>query len=158
MIKLSALFAILVAPAFASCPDPTRQEGAVYNATGAELLAPRTFAVTAGGGLPVPCVDFVDADPSLLREELVGFMSGEPTAVIELEGMAPHILTVSARAECGPVLTVHASDGQWYFGEFSDAGQAVTLWGAPDGPLRVWVGSTTLAQCEGAFTLETFDR
>lgn len=72
--------------------------------------------------------------------------------------MAPHILTVRAAAGCRPVLAVRSGDGLWFFGETKNGKQEVTLWGAPDGPLQVWIGAATPEGCEGEIELETYDR
>ena len=109
------------------------------------------------GSDPAPC-DTWQAE-GIVTGDLAGFLPTAPTAVFELEGMAPHILMVMAEASCDPVLAVRSADGLWHFGEARNDRQEVTVWGAPDeGPLQVWVGAGTEAGCEGTVILETFDR
>ncbi len=148
-------FAVLAAPVFASCPLPTLDAPA-YSATGQDLISPQSWEVSVQGDHPAPCDAWQEAQ--VFTGELAGFLPEDPTAIFELSGMAPHILMVMARAECTPVLAVRSGDGQWFFGETRNDRQEATLWGAPDGPLQVWVGTATGETCEGVVTLETFDR
>jgi len=145
----------LAAPAFAACPDPSL-DSVQYAATGPELIAPQTWDVDVAGTNPAPCPEWLLS--GLPVDGLDGFLSPAPTAVFELEGMGPHIMMVMAEAECSPMLAVRGGDGIWEFGRTANGRQEVTLWGVPDGPLHVWVGSATQETCEGTLTLETFDR
>lgn len=95
----------LVSPAFALCPDPT-----LDSATDSSLLTPQSSDVRAQGDHIMPCADWALAG-------VTGYLQLASTAVFDLAGMAPHILTVEARAECDPVLAVRSGDGQWFFGE-----------------------------------------
>lgn len=104
----------LVSPAFALCPDPTL-DSARYSATDSWLLTPQSFDVRAQGDHIMPCADWALAGVN--TGALAGYLQLAPTAVFDLAGMAPHILTVEARAECDPVLAVRSGDGQWFFGE-----------------------------------------
>lgn len=155
MIRLSVLLAVLGAPAAALCPDPS-QEGPRYVATGAELLAPHSFDIVAGGTERAPCAQWVIS--GVETGDLAGVLPLAPTAVFDLEAMAPHILTVTARAACRPVLVVRSGDGQWFFGRTGQDQQDITLWAVPDGPLQIWVGAAQAGGCDGTIALETFDR
>lgn len=155
-MKVLSLIATLgVSPAFALCPDPDLG-GQWYAATGPELIAPQSWPVRAEGTQVAPCADWQEA--GIASGELAGFLPVAPTAVFELDGMAPHILMVMAEAQCRPVLAARTGDGLWYFGETANGRQEMTIWGAPDGPLQVWVGSATPEGCDGTVILETFDR
>lgn len=147
--------AVLASPAFAVCPDPTLDSDR-YEATGGELIVPQSWEVEVGGTNPAPCPAWLLS--GLPVDGLDGFLSPAPTAVFDLDGMGPHIMMVMAQAECQPVLAVRTGDGIWEFGRPANGRQEVTLWGAPDGPLQVWVGSASQQTCEGTLTLETFDR
>jgi len=128
-----------------------------YFATGPELIAPQSWDVSVAGRHPAPCEAWDEA--GIVNGQLDGYLPEAPTAVFELEGMAPHILMVMAEATCEPVLAVRSADGLWHFGERRNDRQEATIWGAPDeGPLQVWVGATTEAGCDGTLILETFDR
>lgn len=150
-----AFCAALASPVFALCPDPSL-EGATYDATGADLISPQSWDVRAQGDHIAPCANWALADWN--TGGLSGYLPLAPTAAFDLSGMAPHILVVAAQAECRAVLAVRSGDGQWFFADQTAAGPQVTLWGVPDGPLQVWVGSLSEAGCDGALTLETFDR
>ncbi len=155
MNRLSLLLALVAGPAFADCPDPSL-EGPRYLASGPSLLAPQTWAVRAQGAQTAPCADW-EREAST-PEDLAGFLPVAPTAVFHLSTMSPHIMIVSAQAECRPVLLLRTGDGLWHFGKTTNARQEVTLWGVADGPLQVWIGSATAQGCNGTVTLETFDR
>lgn len=154
-VAASAFAVLSVTPAVASCPLPTLDQASVA-VTGADLIIPQSFDVDAHGVHPAPCPAWQEAQVN--TGALTGYLPEDPTAVFDLSGMGPHILMVMAQADCTPVLAVRSGDGQWFFGEDRNARQEVTLWGAPDGILQVWVGSLTGETCEGSVTLETFDR
>lgn len=155
-MRLSVLFAALWAsPALAMCPDPNL-EGARYVAAGPDLIVPQHWDVRASGQHPAPCDDWVAT--GIISGNLAGYLPSAPTAVFELDEMGPHILMVMAQAECSPVLAVRSGDGLWHFGQTANGRQEVTLWGAPNGALQVWVGATTIEGCDGTVILETFDR
>ncbi|SLN59475.1 hypothetical protein PSJ8397_03162 [Pseudooctadecabacter jejudonensis] len=139
----------------ASCPDPFLP-AETYNATGPDLIAPQSWAVQATAEAQVPCADWAEND--VLTHELVGYLPIAPSAVFNLEGMAPHILMVMADAQCDPILAVRSGDGLWHFGQSANDRQEVVVWGAPDGPLQVWVGSARQTSCDATVILETFDR
>ncbi|SMX32223.1 hypothetical protein [Octadecabacter ascidiaceicola] len=155
MIRLSVLLALCGAPALAQCPDPSL-DAVQYDASGPELITPQTWEVQVGGAFLAPCPQWAVAGIDV--QDLDGFLPAAPTAVFGLDAMAPHILMVMAQAECTPVLAVRSGDGQWFFGSDANGRQEVTLWGAPNGPLQVWVGAATPDGCAGTVTLETFDR
>ena len=156
-MRLSIFIAALWAsPALAICPDPNLT-GAGYAAVGADLIVPQHWDVRAMGQHSAPCEDWVAT--GVVTGDLAGFLPTAPTAVFELDGMGPHIMMVMAQAEeCHPVLAVRSGDGLWYFGQTANGRQEVTLWGAPNGALKVWVGAVTPEGCDGTVTLETFDR
>ena len=145
----------MASPAFANCPDPTL-DGANFAATGAQLLAPQVWDISAGGNVAAPCADW--AASGVNDGQISGYLSVPPTGVFDLTGMGPHILIVRARSQCGAVLAVRSGDGVWYFGDEDGDTTQATLWGVPDGPLKVWVGSKTPDICAGVVELETYDR
>lgn len=153
------MFAVIVGvwanAAAALCPDPDLG-GQRYAATGPELIAPQQWSVRAEGSHMAPCADW--EEQGIAAGELAGYLPVAPTAVFELDGMAPHILMVMAEAQCRPVLAARTADGLWFFGQTANGRQEVTIWGAPDGPLQVWVGAATEDGCDGTVILETFDR
>lgn len=158
-IASAILAALAAAPAFAECPDPDLTPalgGPDYTSTGADLIAPQMWTARAQGTAPAPCAEWSEA--GIVSGDLAGFLPLAPTAEFKLEGLGPHILTVRALADCRPVLAVRSGDGLWFFGETKNGQQEVTLWGAPDGPLQVWMGSETSEGCDGAIELETYDR
>jgi hypothetical protein len=139
----------------AACPDPDLA-GERYAAIGVDLIAPQSWDVRAVGQHPAPCDDWTAT--GIVSGNLSGFLPAAPTAVFDLDGMGPHILMVMAQADCRPVLAVRSGDGLWYFGQTANGRQEVTLWGAPNGELKVWVGAATPEGCDGTVILETFDR
>ena len=120
------------------------------------MIAPQSWAIRAQGDHITPCADWALAGWD--TGGLSGYLPLGATATFNLSGMAPHILVVDAQAECRAVLAVRSGDGQWFFGQPGADGPEVTLWGAPDGPLQVWVGSMSEQGCDGTISLETFDR
>ena len=153
------LFAMMIAltggPALASCPDPSL--GAVeYTATGPELIAPQTWSVRVQGTTEIPCDGWIET--GVITADAMGMLPIAPTAQFTLDGMGPHILMVMAQADCGAVLAARGGDGVWYVGRTANGREEITLWGAGDGVLKVWVGSAGGQGCEGTLTLETFDR
>lgn len=150
------LFLILLGSGVAAqCPEPVFGDGEI-SATGADLIVPQEWSVTAQGENVAPCADWIEQ--GVVSDQVDGFLPFRPTAVINLSEMGPHILMVMADAQCEPRLAVRTLDGLWHFGEQANGRREVTIWGAPDGPLQVWVGSGTQDQCEATLTLETFDR
>ncbi|MEL6960548.1 MAG: hypothetical protein AAGL89_16515 [Pseudomonadota bacterium] len=155
MKYLAACLAVMATPAFADCPDPNR-EGPNYASNGADLIIPQVWEARAEGDLVAPCTEWTET--GLVSGEMAGFLPEAPTAVFDLDGLGPHILQVRAVAECRPILAVRSGDGLWFFGETKNGKQEVTLWGAPDGPLQVWMGAETPEGCDGLIELETYDR
>lgn len=155
MIRYFLFFAAIGTGAVAQCPEPVLGVGE-FRASGANLIVPQDWAVTANGEIAVPCGEW--AQQGVQSDQIDGFLPSRPTAVIDLEGMGPHILMVMAQAQCEPLLAVRTADGLWHFGEQGVERQEATIWGAPDGPLQVWVGSKGQEQCDATLTLETFDR
>lgn len=154
-IVITFLMLVFVSPAFAVCPDPNLG-GQRYASTGGDLIAPKRWPVRAQGTHVAPCAGW--AERGIAADDLAGFLPVAPTAVFELEGMAPHILMIMAEAQCRPVLAARTWDGLWFFGQTANGRQELTIWGAPDGPLHVWVGAATRDGCDGTIILETFDR
>lgn len=143
--------------AAAQCPDPVGDQDSVrISASGPELIIPETWDVVAKGVHEAPCDGWVDQ--GVAADQVDGFLPASPTVVFDLEEMAPHIFMVMAEAQCGPRLVVRTGDGLWHFGEQANGRQEVTVWGTPDGPLQVWVGTEAQTQCDASLTLETFDR
>lgn len=152
----TALFLILVGThAAAQCPS-TDEDGARFFASGPDLISPESWDVVADGVHGAPCDGWVAQ--GVAGDQVDGFLPTSPTAIFELDGMAPHILMVMADAQCSPRLVVRTGDGIWHFGEHANGRQEVTVWGTPDGPMQVWVGAEEQTQCEATLTLETFDR
>ena len=151
------LFALFVTGATRAwaCPDPAVPAPTIA-ATGPELLAPRSWPITAGGPDGAPCPLWVETILGVPDEG--ARLPRAPSLQVRLTGMGPHILMVRAQAPCDPVLIARTGDGVWYFGEAGDAGPQATLWGAADGILQVWVGAREERGCGGTVTLETFDR
>ncbi|WP_375280967.1 hypothetical protein [Pseudooctadecabacter sp.] len=141
--------------AAASCPDPT-QDAPRFEATGPDLIAPKSWPIEVAGERIAPCAQWVLQGTAPV--DLDGYLPVAPTAVFDLEGMGPHILMVMAEAQCAPILAVRSADGLWHVGETANDREEVVVWGAPDGPLQVWVGAREQTTCEGTVTLETFDR
>ena len=141
--------------AAASCPDPTL-DAPRFDATGPELIAPQSWPINVEGEEAVPCAQW--ALQGSMPLDLDGYLPVAPTAVFDLEGMGPHILMVMAEARCEPILAVRSADGLWHSGETANGREEVVVWGAPDGPLQVWVGARDQTTCDGTVTLETFDR
>ena len=139
MKRLCFLMGLWASPAFAQCPDPSLEGATTAATTGPDLIAPQMWDVFARGEVSVPCENW--AELGVDTAALDGLLPVAPTMVVDLSGMAPHILMVFAEAECRPVLAVRSGDGQWYFGEPRDGRHQVTIWGAPDGPLHIWVGA-----------------
>jgi len=155
MKTLTTLIALCAGPALASCPDPSLSADE-YTATGAGLIAPQTWPVQAMGEADIPCDDWVKS--GVILGETTGLLPIAPTAQFQLSGLGPHILMVMAQAECGAVVAARTGDGVWYVGETANEREEITLWGASDGVLQVWVGSKGEESCDGTLTLETFDR
>ncbi|MCF2903520.1 hypothetical protein L0666_00835 [Octadecabacter sp. CECT 8868] len=155
MKHIAAFFALCAGPVFADCPDPSL-DAPFFEASGPDLIAPQSWDVRATGEHVVPCGAW--ALNGLSDDRVKGFLPLAATARFELDTMGPHILMVMAEAECSPVLAVQDSRGVWYFGDTANGREEVTVWGASDGPLHVWIGSTEQTACEGTLTLETFDR
>lgn len=155
MKYLVLLLTLCASPAVAQCPDPGF-DAPRYVTTGPGLIAPQTWDVVAIGGQAAPCDDWIAR--GVFTDGLTGFLPVAPTAVFDLDGMAPHILMVMAQADCAAVLAVRSGDGQWFFGGTARGREEVTLWGAPNAPLQVWVGTLGGDSCAATVTLETFDR
>ncbi len=155
MIRYIAILLFIGSSAAAQCPEPVLGPGEIA-ASGPELISPQHWPVIAEGQIAVPCEDW--GSQGVQTDRIDGFLPDRPTAVFDLDEMAPHILMVMAQAQCDPRLAVRTADGLWHFGERANGRQEVTVWGAPDGPLQVWVGAGTQMQCEAQLTLETFDR
>lgn len=153
--SLGLMMFLWAGAATALCPDPNLG-GPRYAATGPDLIAPQRWTVRARGSEAAPCAGW--EGQGIASGEMTGFLPVAPTAVFELESMAPHILMVMAEAACRPVLAARTPDGLWFFGETANGRQELVIWGAPDGPLQVWVGAATEEGCDGSLILETFDR
>lgn len=151
----AALCAAWGAAAAAECPDPFAL-AAQSSATGPDLIVPQRWDVRAGGDLAIPCEGWREAGVILNGAE--GFLPAAPTRLFDLSGLGPHILVVRAYAVCDPVLAVQGGDGLWYLGEENGSAREVTLWGASDGILKVWVGSGDTNGCDAQIELETYDR
>jgi len=154
MKNLLAALMLFGTPAWASCPDP-ELAGEGFVATGPSLIAPQSWEVVAGGDVAAPCADWAEQE---IAGDIEGYVSVAPTAVFELSEMGPHILMVMARAECGAVLMARTGDGLWFFGETAADREEITIWGAPNAQMQVWVGSKSADGCPAEVTLETFDR
>lgn len=155
MKYIAVVFALWAGSALAVCPDHTL-DAPSYSATGPALIAPQTWQVRAEGDHLAPCGTWTVT--GIASDELAGFLPHAPTARFDLDEMGPHILMIMAQADCDAVLAVRGGFGVWYFGRTANARQEVTLWGAGNGPLHVWVGTTEQGGCDATLTLETFDR
>jgi hypothetical protein len=140
--------------AVAQCPDPTAPT-VTYAASGPELIAPQSWSVMAGGEVFVPCPAWVLS--GVMSGGFKGYLPAVPTATFQLVGMAPHILMVMVEAECAAIVATQTGDGLWYFSETCGTREEITLWGAGDGPMQVFVGATEPEGCDAVLTLETFD-
>jgi len=131
-------------------------DGVAYLVAGPDLIAPQTWDVRAQGDVAVPCQGWIAQ--GLNAGVVEGFFAQAPTAIFRLSRMGPHILMVMAEGECGAILATRTGDGLWSFGQTRNGREEITLWGAGNGPMQVWVGSATAQGCDAALTLETFDR
>ena len=155
MIRSLLFISFIGSAAAAQCPEPVLGAGD-YSASGPDLITPQSWSVAAQGDIAVPCDDWLQQ--GVQTDQIDGFLPSRPTAVIDLEEMGPHILMVMAQAQCSPRLAVRTLDGLWHFGTQANGRQEVTIWGAPDGPIQVWLGAESQNECEATLTLETFDR
>jgi hypothetical protein len=151
MNRILATAAALIgfAGAAAACPDYT-QYGQEYSASGSDLWAPQSFAITAGGG------NMLTACGHNLGGE--GYFTSNPDFTFDLYGMRGYMLEVRVVSECDAALLVNTANATWIYDDDSNGNldPRLLVRNPGDGFLDVWVGTYDGSYCPATLTLETF--
>jgi hypothetical protein len=145
------VFALSVAaPAAAQqCPD-WRQNGVTVSADAETLWSPRSYPLTAGGGLDLS-----------LCGEVPGFgqVITAPSFTITYDDRsAGHDLDFRVESQCDTVLLINDAGAVWHYNDDEDGtlNPRLRLGAAPSGVYDVWVGSYSQQACAATLVLETF--
>lgn len=144
---LAAVAGLTLAGAASACPD-YQAWGATYAMTGADLYAPQSFAVVAGGGNSLSACGFAHD----------GYVISAPDFTFDLSQMQGYAVQVRVVSRCDAVLLVNAADTSWYYDDDSNGNLDPAIWlpNPGNGYLDVWVGTYDGQTCDAQVTLETF--
>lgn len=144
---LAALAGLTIAGAASACPD-YQAWGDTYALTGADLYAPQTFRVTAGGGNSLTSCGFSNE----------GYVISSPDFTFDLSQMQGYAMEVRVVSRCDAVLLVNTANTSWYYDDDSNGNLDPAIWlqNPGNGYLDVWVGTYDGSVCDAQVTLETF--
>lgn len=142
-----ALGTLLIGTAASACPD-WRLTGQQIAFSGAQLGAPQTLPVNAGGNVNL-------GQCSQLPGQ--GYLMDQPNFDLSLAGMgAGSTLQLQVTASCDTVLLVNDWSGRWHFDDDTagNLNPRVTISGAQDGAYDIWVGTYGPAGCAATLTIQ----
>ena len=144
------------AVAAVACPNFNLRAVEAYQASGAQLRQPRTFAVVAGGD------NYVGNCPNVRPNTDVGagYFTTQPDFSFQLSGMGGLRLVISAISECDSALLINTGTATWYYDD-DDNGNLdpkITLTRPANGRIDIWMGTYDGEFCNARLQLETFAR
>lgn len=153
---LTAIAALGFGTGAMACPNFNLQAAEAYSASGAQLRAPKTFNVVAGGE------NYVWNCPNVRpgTDQGAGYFTSQPDFSFDLSGMSGLRLVVSAVSQCDSALLINTSSANWYYDD-DDNGNLdpkIVLTRPVNGRIDIWMGTYDGEYCNATLRLETFAR
>lgn len=153
---LTAIAALGFGTSAMACPNFNLQAAEAYSASGAQLRAPKTFNVVAGGE------NYVWNCPNVRpgTDQGAGYFTSQPDFSFDLSGMSGLRLVVSAVSQCDSALLINTSSANWYYDD-DDNGNLdpkIVLTRPVNGRIDIWMGTYDGEYCNATLRLETFAR
>lgn len=152
LLTLSAITFFGLSSVVHACPDFTAWGNEAYEATGAQLLEQQNFEILAGG-----VATLAGCDIELGADEGAGYFIEQPDFSFDITAVDDMLIEISVVSECDSALLVNTGEMSWFYDDDSNGnGDAkLTLQGATDGVVDVWVGTYDGEVCDSILSVQT---